>query len=248
MDFREIKLNCAGMQRRRNALSNAKHLLYTEACLTALAAVASVAQPYVAAHCCSGRSCLSVWMQNGTACPRNERCSPGHRGCRRRRRNPRQFTGIRRRAGRDLPGRDAFASSRICTSPFSCAASQAPCSGGACQRAARRKRRSRSSLARRASMAEIIHRFLVTGKVQGVCYRQSTRLEAKRLGLRGSARNLPDGSVEVWAQGSPAALDALHQWLRRGPAHARVDSVRKTQIADVDNASKPEIPAGFEVF
>ena len=44
MDFREIGLNCAGMQRRRNALSNAEQLLYTEACLTALAAVASVAQ------------------------------------------------------------------------------------------------------------------------------------------------------------------------------------------------------------
>ena len=101
-------------------------------------------------------------------------------------------------------------------------------------------------------MDEVIRRFLVTGKVQGVFFRQSTRLEARRLGLRGSARNLPDGSVEVWAQGSPAALDALHQWLKRGPPHARVDAVRESHVDGADTAGalagKPEIPAGFEVF
>ena len=105
-------------------------------------------------------------------------------------------------------------------------------------------------------MDEVIRRFLVTGKVQGVFFRQSTRLEARRLGLRGSARNLRDGSVEVWAQGSSAALDALHQWLKHGPPHARVDSVRETQFSGPDavsaeaaaDAGKPEIPAGFEVF
>ena len=96
-------------------------------------------------------------------------------------------------------------------------------------------------------MDEVIRRFLVTGKVQGVFFRQSTRLEARRLGLRGSARNLPDGSVEVWAQGSSVALDALHQWLKHGPPHARVDSVRETDFTAAD-AGKPEIPAGFEVF
>jgi acylphosphatase len=93
-------------------------------------------------------------------------------------------------------------------------------------------------------MEEIVRRFLVIGKVQGVYFRHSARLEAKRLNLRGLARNLPDGSVEVLAQGSASALEALHQWLKRGPAQARVDSVLETNAA----GHKPEIPAGFEVF
>jgi acylphosphatase len=74
----------------------------------------------------------------------------------------------------------------------------------------------------------VIHRFLVFGKVQGVYFRHSTRLEAQRLGLRGSARNLPDGSVEVLAQGAAAAVGELRAWLHRGPAQARVDEVRET--------------------
>jgi acylphosphatase len=94
------------------------------------------------------------------------------------------------------------------------------------------------------SMDEVVRRFLVIGKVQGVYFRHSARLEAKRLNLRGLARNLPDGSVEVLAQGSVPALQALHQWLKRGPAQARVDSVLETDAAD----DSPKIPAGFEVF
>ena len=93
-------------------------------------------------------------------------------------------------------------------------------------------------------MDEVGRRFLVIGKVQGVYFRHSARLEAKRLNLRGLARNLPDGSVEVLAQGSVPALQALHQWLKRGPAQARVDSVLETDAAD----DSPKIPAGFEVF
>jgi acylphosphatase len=94
------------------------------------------------------------------------------------------------------------------------------------------------------SMDEIVRRFLVMGKVQGVYFRHSARLEAKRLKLRGLARNLPDGSVEVLAQGSAPAVAALHQWLKRGPAQARVDSVLETDAADDDL----KIPAGFDVF
>jgi len=93
-------------------------------------------------------------------------------------------------------------------------------------------------------MDEMVRRFLVTGKVQGVYFRHSARLEAKRLNLRGLARNLPDGSVEVLAQGSAPALEALHQWLKRGPPQARVDGVLETDAAD----DKLKIPAGFDVF
>jgi acylphosphatase len=55
-------------------------------------------------------------------------------------------------------------------------------------------------------MDDIVRRYLVTGKVQGVFFRHSARLEAKRLQIRGLARNLADGSVEVLAQGSIPAV------------------------------------------
>jgi acylphosphatase len=90
-------------------------------------------------------------------------------------------------------------------------------------------------------MQEVIRRFLVVGKVQGVFFRQSARIEAQRLSIRGWARNLPDGSVEVLAQGAAAAVEALREWLQRGPGDARVDSVSET-----DAGGNGEIPAGFE--
>jgi acylphosphatase len=55
---------------------------------------------------------------------------------------------------------------------------------------------------------------------------------------------LPDGSVEVVARGSAAAVEALHQWLRRGPAQARVEEVRETDANDLNSA----IPENFAVF
>jgi acylphosphatase len=94
-------------------------------------------------------------------------------------------------------------------------------------------------------MDEVLRHFLVMGKVQGVFYRQSARYEAERLGIHGSARNLPDGSVEVWARGSSAAVEALYQWLKVGPPHARVDEVRE---AEAGEAAQPQILEGFAVF
>ncbi len=73
-------------------------------------------------------------------------------------------------------------------------------------------------------------RFLVSGRVQGVFFRASTREQALRLGLTGKAVNLDDGRVEVVACGTPEALDALAVWLRRGPPAARVDALERTQI------------------
>ena len=68
-------------------------------------------------------------------------------------------------------------------------------------------------------------RFIVTGKVQGVFFRASTRERALDLGLSGRATNLPDGRVDVIAEGAAAALDALEAWLHQGPPAARVESV-----------------------
>lgn len=74
-------------------------------------------------------------------------------------------------------------------------------------------------------------RFIVSGKVQGVFYRASTREQALALGLSGYANNLPDGRVEVLASGSADALDALQRWLGKGPPAARVDNVSREDMA-----------------
>ena len=84
-------------------------------------------------------------------------------------------------------------------------------------------------------------RFLVGGKVQGVCFRASTREQALKLGLRGYAKNLPDGRVEVLAEGEQRALDALERWLHVGPPMARVETVER------GDAGVGEAGAGFEV-
>ncbi len=68
-------------------------------------------------------------------------------------------------------------------------------------------------------------RCMVSGRVQGVFFRGSAREEARRLGLNGFARNLPDGRVEVIAAGPEAAVETFRQWLHQGPPAARVDSV-----------------------
>jgi acylphosphatase len=73
-------------------------------------------------------------------------------------------------------------------------------------------------------------RFLVSGRVQGVCYRASTREQALGLGLMGYAKNLPDGRVEVLASGTAEALDRLERWLYRGPDGARVDAVTREEV------------------
>ena len=70
-------------------------------------------------------------------------------------------------------------------------------------------------------------RFIVSGRVQGVFFRASTRTEAVRLGLNGYARNVADGSVEVLACGDAAALDELERWLHVGPPSAKVGSVHR---------------------
>jgi acylphosphatase len=85
---------------------------------------------------------------------------------------------------------------------------------------------------------EITRRFLVLGKVQGVYFRHSSRLEAIRLAIRGYARNLPDGSVEVLAHGAPSSVEELRAWLARGPPEARVDEVRETPPGDAGDFSE----------
>jgi len=68
--------------------------------------------------------------------------------------------------------------------------------------------------------------LLVSGRVQGVAYRAATVEAARRLGVRGWVRNLPDGGVEAEAEGDRAAVERLVAWCRRGPPAARVDGVQ----------------------
>ncbi|MGE0081120.1 MAG: acylphosphatase [Thiohalomonadaceae bacterium] len=68
-------------------------------------------------------------------------------------------------------------------------------------------------------------RCRVTGRVQGVWFRGSTRREALALGITGEAVNLPDGSVQVLACGEAHAVERLKAWLWQGPPAARVDNV-----------------------
>lgn len=68
--------------------------------------------------------------------------------------------------------------------------------------------------------------ILVTGKVQGVFYRQSTKEKALELGITGSVKNQPDGSVWIQATGSPDQLHQLIAWCRQGPPRAAVTSVQ----------------------
>jgi acylphosphatase len=72
----------------------------------------------------------------------------------------------------------------------------------------------------------IVHKNIrVKGKVQGVFYRASTVDFAKSLGLKGYVRNEPDGSVFIEAEGEEEIVNKLIAWARKGPPHARVDSL-----------------------
>ncbi len=71
----------------------------------------------------------------------------------------------------------------------------------------------------------IAKRFIVSGKVQGVYFRASTAQQALQLKVRGYAKNLANGSVEVLAVGPNDAVSILERWLWQGPSTARVSEV-----------------------
>ncbi len=68
-------------------------------------------------------------------------------------------------------------------------------------------------------------RCLVEGRVQGVFFRATTQRKANELAVTGYAKNLPDGRVEVWAEGVAANVDELCAWLWHGPDMANVSRV-----------------------
>ena len=80
----------------------------------------------------------------------------------------------------------------------------------------------------------------VTGRVQGVFFRQSAVEKARALAIAGWVRNRSDGSVEAHVEGEPDAVEAMLAWLHHGPTHAEVDAVHVTD-AELTDASRFEI-------
>ncbi len=70
-------------------------------------------------------------------------------------------------------------------------------------------------------------RLIVRGRVQGVFFRAAAADEAQGLGIRGWARNLPDGSVEIVAEGKRSSLKIFAAWAHLGPPAARVTEVEE---------------------
>lgn len=70
----------------------------------------------------------------------------------------------------------------------------------------------------------------ITGHVQGVFYRASSRHEANRLNINGWVKNNPNGSVTVCAQGTISMLEKFLAWCHEGPEHAKVNSVSHSEI------------------
>jgi acylphosphatase len=87
-------------------------------------------------------------------------------------------------------------------------------------------------------MDRVARNALVSGIVQGVAFRYYTQSRARELGVCGWVSNLPDGCVEVWAEGPAAAVEELISWLHRGPPSARVEEVEVRE----------ETPSGAERF
>jgi acylphosphatase len=84
----------------------------------------------------------------------------------------------------------------------------------------------------------IRRRVVVSGRVQGVFFRDTCRRAASTAGVTGWVRNLPDGTVEAAYEGPPDAVDRMVKWSRKGPPEAVVQGVTVTE----------EPPAGDESF
>ncbi len=84
-------------------------------------------------------------------------------------------------------------------------------------------------------------RVHISGKVQGVWFRESTRQEAERLGVVGWVQNTPDGRVEGVFEGPDAAVAALVAWCQRGPSNARVEAVDAVEETPTDEFTEFQV-------
>ena len=93
------------------------------------------------------------------------------------------------------------------------------------------------------ALATVEAHWRVTGRVQGVGFRWFARQQARRWGVRGWVRNLPDGSVEIAAQGSADAIEGLLAAVRRGPPGAEVADIEK-----LSSGGLTEFPDPFSIL
>ena len=84
-------------------------------------------------------------------------------------------------------------------------------------------------------------RVRISGRVQGVFFRDSTREKAEELGLSGHVMNTPDGDVEAVFEGPEESIEEMVRWCGQGPPQASVENV------DVDYEPPGDDPKGFEV-
>ena len=89
-------------------------------------------------------------------------------------------------------------------------------------------------------MSVVRRRVVAHGRVQGVFFRDSLRQRAQSLGVAGSVRNRPDGSVEATLEGEPDAVESVVAFMRAGPRGAEVERV---EVAE----EEPEGLTGFDV-
>jgi acylphosphatase len=83
-------------------------------------------------------------------------------------------------------------------------------------------------------------RVVVSGRVQGVWFRESTRRMATETGVSGWVKNLPDGNVEALFEGPIEKVASAVEWCRKGPERAFVASLH-------EYAEQPEGLTGFQI-
>jgi len=74
---------------------------------------------------------------------------------------------------------------------------------------------------------KLVH-LLVSGKVQGVFFRQALKVVAKKNNVLGWVRNLKDGCVEAIIEGDNNSINSVIEWTRIGPANSRVDDIEES--------------------
>jgi acylphosphatase len=93
----------------------------------------------------------------------------------------------------------------------------------------------------RCSVMVVARKYVIRGRVQGVGFRYFTEAAAAREGLHGWVRNLPDGRVEIAAEGDAEALQRFEWHVRHGPPHARVEHI------DIEDMPPGGHTSGFSV-
>ena len=96
------------------------------------------------------------------------------------------------------------------------------------------------------SEVDVYKQIFISGRVQGVFFRDSTRQKADELNLTGGVRNLRDGRVEVLVSGEEAVVQSLIKWLENGPKYAKVSTI---EVIDMPvSTSQAQHETCFEVW